>query len=244
MKKLIFLFCFFSLLFVCAEDVGFCNFLDVRSWGKSPTREVVSENGKRSSVEIRGPAFVQCNAVNLAYPIDGGNDPAAVYEGISFEVKGDGSDEYGNIILGESYTISGRYYFSLKNRAWQTIRIAFADMAPGSDHVSGLPKQLAVGRIAYLAFGDYEKLSMRNRAIKQFSYQIRNLCLIKKMDSIQRGEYKSLPLAEVIKLMKTGKRVLITGFGDSITAGTGLKEDGKRYIELLAEKLADKYQEQ
>ena len=241
-KKVFVLLCSSFLISVQAEDPAYLKFLSNENWPKRPVQKLIYENGKAVASEIKGPALVQCGAVNWYYPIDGKKDIDALYEGISFEIKGDGSDEWSNVIIGESYIISGRYYFPLKNKEWTTYRVAFADMAPGSDYVMGLPKQWQVGRFAYLAFGNYERYSMRASTVKPHSYQVRNLRLVKKIKPALTGNYKTLPLAEVIKSMKSGKKVLITGFGDSITAGTGLKENGNRYVELLAEKLAEKYQ--
>ncbi len=242
-----------SLLAVLALGIGAAEpavqgLTDAKMWGKPgkaidgrPVLEVVKEN---NAVRIAQPFGPGGNAaLRIApYPCDGGNDPEKEYEGVAFEVQGDGSSDWGCIAVGETNAMIGRYYFPVADKNWKEYRVSFADMAPASDHTTGLPAKMKVGRITDIRFGDRWKITWENQKRKPFSYQVRNLRLIEKIrPSIQTGKYKLRPLSAVVKDMKAGKKIQVTCFGDSITAGTSLRSGEKRYAILLGEKLAAKF---
>ena len=184
-----------------------------------------------------------CALGNAGYPIDGGKNIDALYEGVSFEVKGDGSDEWGTLTIGESRAFQSHCYFPLKSTEWKKFTFSFADMAPYSDYTTGLTPQVAVTRLGNLFFGDSWRITWCNAKRKPFTFQVRNFVLLKKAPAkYDYAKYKkALPLAEAVKKMKSGQKVLVTCFGDSITAGTGLRKEEKRYAVLIGEMLAKKF---
>ncbi|MBR2633357.1 MAG: SGNH/GDSL hydrolase family protein [Lentisphaeria bacterium] len=195
----------------------------------------------QKTVKINAPKG-QASFEGKQYPLDNGKDINKCYEGISFEVKGDGSNEWGTIGVNECNKTAGHFYFPLKNTDWKEYRVAFADMAPASDHTLGLPAQMPVMKICYFTLGDRWKITWTNAKRPGFSYEIRNVKLIEKIPAtFKRGVVKARPLADVVKEMKAGKETLITCFGDSITAGTALRKGNKRYAVLLGEQLAKKF---
>lgn len=234
----------------CA-DVPVKSFMNDGIWPRArkgfvPSCTMIKENGKTVSVRITQPAEAyNARVTRLAlrnfYPIDGGKNLQKKYEGIAFEVKGDGSAEWGCISLGDGRA-AGQYYFPVAGKNWKEYRVCFADMAPASDHTLGLPRAVRVGEIAELSFGDRWQITWCNQKRKQFSYEVRNLRLIEKIAPVlDAKEIRVRPLADVIKMMKSGKAVQVTCFGDSITAGTGLKGKDKRYAVLLGEMLVKKF---
>ena len=217
---------------------------DARNWRRTRVKgaySIVKENGKAVAVQINapnGPASFNSSV----YPLDNGNDLNKCYEGISFEIKGDGSSDWAGISLGETNKLCGQYYFPVKSTQWVEYKVAFADMAPATDHSLGLPARLPIGRLAYINFSDRWRIGWTNVKRAPFSFQVRNVKLIEKMaPALKTGKLKARPLADVVKEMKNGKAVLITCFGDSITAGTALKKGDKRYAILLAEMLVKKF---
>ena len=227
---------------VCADAVV-ADFLSEANWRRSRVKgsyAAVKENGKVSAIKVNGPNVVSFGS--RIYPMDGGKDINKLYEGISFEVKGDGSNEWGAVAVQETNLVCGIYFFPLKNTEWHEVKVAFADMAPASDHTLGLPAKLAVGRIVNVNFGDRWKLNWTNVKRGEFSFQVRNLKLVENAaPAIKTGKLKARPLCDVIKEMKAGKPALVTCVGDSITAGTALKKGDKRYAVLLGELLVKKF---
>lgn len=225
-----------------AADVPVQGFLDSSAWRRASKKSysIVKENGKPVSVKINAPGVV--TVTPKVFPLDGAKDIFKTYEGISFEVKGDGSNEWGAITVLETGAVAGRYYFPVKSTEWKEYRVAFADMAPAGDHTLGLPARFAVGRIYQINLSDRWRINWTNIKRNPFSYEVRNLKFIEKIAPVYSyGKYKARPLAEVVKEMKAGKEVLVTCFGDSITAGTALKKTDKRYSILLGETLVKKF---
>jgi len=233
---------------VSAAEPAVQGFNEAKLWGKpgkaingQPALEVVRENNAVRVTQPFGPGGIASMRI-AQYPCDGGKDLEKEYEGIAFEVQGDGSIEWGCIQVGETNAMMGKYYFPVADKNWKEYRVSFADMAPASVHTTGLPARMKAGRITEIRFGDRWKIRWENQKRKPFSYQVRNLRLIEKIQpSIQTGKYKLRPLSDVVKDMKAGKKVQVTCFGDSITAGTSLRSGEKRYAILLGEKLAAKF---
>ena len=226
-----------------SADAVISDFLNAAAWRRNRIKgsyEIVKENGKPAAIKINAPNVVGFSS--KTYPVDGQKDIKKCYTGISFEVKGDGSNEWGSVTVQETRLVSGTSFFPLKNTDWQEYRIAFADMAPASDLSLGLPASFPVGRIVDFSFGDRWKLNWTNIKRQPYTFQVRNLKLIEKIEpAIKTGKLKARPLADVIKEMKAGKPALVTCFGDSITAGSALRKGDKRYSILLGENLVKKF---
>ena len=252
MKATLFLLAAAVLSFgIRAAEPAVRGFDMVKMWRK-PDRKLsgpdrmtpVMENGRLAAVRINYPSPYRIPVTFRLpqYPCDGGSDPEKKYEGIAFEIQGDGSSEWDCITVGDTPNLQGRYFFPLSSREWKEFRVSFADMAPATDHTLGLPARTCVGAIAEFRFTDHWRITWENRKREPFSYRIRNLRLIERIrPSIPVGEYKLRPLSKVVKDMKAGKTVLVTCFGDSITAGSALRPGEKRYAVLLGEMLKAKF---
>lgn len=243
MKKILLIAAAFSAVVLAAADVAVQDWLVQKNWRRTRVKgacTIVKEGGKAVAVQINAPNNASFGSE--IYPMDNGKDIFKCYEGISFEVKGDGSNEWGTISVAETNKVNGEYYFPVSDKNWKEYRVAFADMAPAGDHSLGLPAKLAVGRIVNINLGDRWKINWTNIKRNPFTFQVRNVKLIEKMDKqYVYGKYKARPLADVVKEMKAGKKALVTCFGDSITAGTALKRGDKRYAVVLGELLVKKF---
>ena len=82
--------------------------------------KLVKESGKTVAVKLL-PGIPRPGVWAMGYPLDGGKNIDALYEGISFEVKGDGSDEWGCITIGESRAMQSHVYFPLKSKEWKKL---------------------------------------------------------------------------------------------------------------------------
>ena len=252
MKATLFLLAAAVLSFgIRAAEPAVQGFDMVKMW-KKPDRKLsgpnkmtpVMENGRLAAVRINYPSPYRIPVTFRLpqYPCDGGSDPEKKYEGIAFEIQGDGSSEWDCITVGDTPNLQGRYFFPLSSKEWKEFRVSFADMAPAGDHTAGLPAQMKAGMLNTFQFSDGWRISWCNRKRTAFSYQVRNLRLIEKIrPSIETGKYAFRPLSEIITEMKAGKKILISCFGDSITAGTSLRPGEKRYAVLLGEMLAAKF---
>ena len=230
----------FAGLLLCAGETALPGFLNPKSWminfrNKAASGWVPVMEGKNMvAVKFDNSGIANYNDFRFHYPVCGSGDVNKLYNGIAFEVKGDGSNEWGAVTIGETSMVSGRWYFPLKNKEWHEVRVSFADMAPAGDHTLGLPAKMPAGRIASLTFGDRWKIAWCNAKRPAFSYEVRNFRLLDDAKvACCTKNVKTRPLADVVKDMKAGKKVLVTCFGDSITAGTGLRSNEKRYAVLL-----------
>lgn len=243
MKKIFAAAAAFAAAIVFAADAPIQDFYKPANWRRSRVKDaytIVKEGNTPVAVQFNAPCIAPF--FSSVYPIDNGTDINKCYEGISFEVKGDGSNEWGTITVFETNLTCGSYYFPVKDKEWKEYKVAFADMAPASDHTLGLPAKFPVGRIGNLNFGDRWKINWTNIKRKPFTFQVRNVKFIEKMDKVYSNAYtQARPLADVVKEMKAGKKLLVTCFGDSITAGTALKPGDKRYATLLGEMLVKKF---
>ena len=167
------------------------------------------------------------------------------FNGIAFKVKGSGSADYGTIsLLMEANQFI--WYFPLKNRQWQEFRVHFRDFTvyngsgmslenrPGSILISGLDR---------IRFGDRWTIWRNNANREKTSYEVADLRLISDAQPLlPMGKYTPASFQSFQQKMRTGKKVSILCLGDSVTAGTGLKQpDGSRYADLIGKLLREKY---
>ena len=247
MKTVLSVFGAVVLFSLGAAEPAVQGFYSESSWQKivpaknsEPRRKLIKENDAVTAVQINFPLAVGFSP--SMYPCDGGSDPEKLYEGIAFEIQGDGSSEWGCITVGDTADLQGKFYFPAADKNWKEYRVSFSDMAPAGDHTSGLPSGMKVGMLTTFRFSDNWRITWCNQTRKFFSYKVRNLRLLEKIrPTMEIGKYKFLPLREAVKKMRDGKTVQITCFGDSITAGTGLRPGMKRYAVLLGEILREKF---
>ena len=168
------------------------------------------------------------------------------YNGVTFKVKGCGSDDYSSISLVLDYNLPFRWYFPLKNTDWQEYRVHFSDFTPARPFVlqiSSSPGNLPINALRGIAFGDDWKITHNNAKRKPLSFEISDIRLISDAEPrFELGKYQPASLASVKKRMKAGEKVKILSLGDSITAGTGLRPaDGTRWADVTGQLLREKY---
>ncbi len=153
-------------------------------------------------------------------------------QGVSFWVKGDGSDQFGSLSFGPRPYGSYLYvcYFPLKNTQWHKVTVPWCDLIPeGQYYPIGTPGALPPSGIKALRIGSRWTIWHRNAAIPRHNYCI---------DQVQLEERVPAPAPAprpadfklVAARLKAGKPVHIVCMGDSITAGTALVDpDRERY---------------
>ncbi len=223
----------------CAETPGtilpgaaaVVNWLDAAGW--QARLDGTQFQLAKDMFSIRQPGMAMKTFPSI--PLDGGDELLKKYQGISFRVRGDGSDEWGCIAITDGTSLGGRYYFPVKAADWVEYRIAFSDMAPPDDHGDVPSGGIEIGRLGYLTFGDRWRTGVNNRKRRHFSYQVADLRLLEQVPAADASaQYRPLPLAEAVAKMKRKDKVVIGCFGDSITAGNGLRNpDQERFATLL-----------
>ena len=173
------------------------------------------------------------------------------YQGISFWVKGDGSDGWAQITFGYRFSNwSYTFGFPVDNKEWKQYTVNFADFAFGSGYgnctqlFNSPGVRLPMGGVNVMTIGNDRGLDYNNtRPRRQFTYCIADVELVEKAPPLfEIGKYKPLPLSAFAEKLKNGKEIVISAFGDSITVGNGLTDAGKeRYIERLESKLREHF---
>lgn len=145
------------------------------------------------------------------------------FTGIVFKVKGDGSDNYGNLTISGTQIFGLRTTFPVKNTQWVEYKVAFKDMSPFSDFCT-VPQEAVAGNKFYeIAIGDNRSIGPGNQKRTQYSYLIKDLYLTDEKFPENPAAAKIANLSEAVAGMKAKKPVSMLFLGDSITAGTGLK---------------------
>lgn len=242
-KRVVLLMVFGVALGSVADEV-FEDFESVKGWNCSTQR-----CEKVAGVEPGGGAikFVQPGTARKSYPYNAQKriDWDGKYKGISFMVKGDGSDQFGSIQIGAGLPWFYIFYFPVKNTDWMKHIVAWEDLTPMASLNQKLnsPCSLPPSGIVTLQFGDRWNITYKNMKIPQFSYCVDDLKLVEKATpALGVSSYKPRDFNEIVELLKKGKRLSIVCLGDSITAGTGLqKADNERYAVLLQDKLRAHY---
>ena len=228
---------------LAAGDLAVEDFAKPTSWN-------VLVDGKKGKAEItdgmlkfQGPKSSYTLTLRNSYPLGGIDNMEKIYTGIAFKVKGDGSDEWGVITVQAGPLNSGKVYFPLKNTEAVEYRVAFSDMAPTGGSTVLPAEKYAAKDITEFKVGDRWKIGQNNYPRKPFSFEISDLRLI---DDIQGtfvpGKFRPAPIDGVIAKMKAKQPVLILCVGDSITAGTSLRDREKdRYATVLQALLRKEY---
>ena len=150
----------------------------------------------------------------------------AGYQGLSFRVKGDGSNSWDSVsVNGGGGWWNYTCYFQIKGTDWQTVTLAWDDFLPvsilGGKKIGAYGTLTPIG-IDAVTFGDGWLLGPCNRNIPAFSYLVDDLKLVEKAQPKTIEKYPPRQISEVIAKMKSGLPVTIFCSGDSITAGTNV----------------------
>lgn len=151
------------------------------------------------------------------------------YQGISFSVKGDGSDCWAPIAIRYS-SYSYLFFFPLKNTEWHRYSVPWHDFIPESQiDLIGEPGALPPCGIEILRLGCRWNIWYDNAKIPPHTFSIANVRLEPNVDSTRKS-FKPAPFQAVLDKLKAGKPVTIQFQGDSITAGTSVADKvNKRY---------------
>jgi hypothetical protein len=161
------------------------------------------------------------------------------YEGLSFMVKGDGSDLFGCISVGDrsSGAYSYIYYFPLKNTEWHKITLRWSDLIPngaydGLNQAGALPPS----GIKALRFGSRWSIYFNNDIIPAHSSSIDQIQIEEQVEQ-SSADQAARPFTEVLQRLKKRQPVHIVCIGDSITAGSGLPNKSTQRYAVLTQNL-------
>jgi lysophospholipase L1-like esterase len=167
------------------------------------------------------------------------------FAGLSFRLKGDGSDNWGCIrVQAGSFGRAWVGNFPLKDTRWHEVRLAWGDLVPVSHTLPALggadghkPRDLNL-----IAFGKSWNFNTRHEK-PAIHFCVDDLKLIKDVTGgrprVAVG--KLPPLSAAIRKLKTGKPVTILALGDSITWGTNVGGNRNAYPALLGKMLSTHY---
>ncbi|MDD4871512.1 MAG: SGNH/GDSL hydrolase family protein [Kiritimatiellae bacterium] len=158
------------------------------------------------------------------------------YEGVSFWVKGDGSDLFGCLALTGVYPYV--VYFPLKNTEWQKFTFAWVEFAPEMQTSPlGISAGMPVSGINAIRLGSRWNIYHNNRNIPAHSFCLDHIQFEERVPSPVTAPLPR-PFKEILDLLRANKPVNIQCMGDSITAGTGLPDkDNQRYAVLAQDLL-------
>jgi len=243
MKKNVIVALFFTLvLTVVGAELKIEDFstVDSKIWKASGGGWIVKT---AEGAQLRQPGIV---TRNVPGNYKSRRDWSPRYNGIAFKVKGDGSNDYGSICLGVDYFFDFYRYFPLKNTQRQEFRILFEDFTAimgKSDTPHNASGNITIDGLQRLRFGDRGNIGPNNAKRTEAQYEVANIRLI---DDAQTrfavGSRSALPFKTVRQKLRNRETVNILGLGNSIPAGTGLRQaDGTRYADLLGKILREQY---
>jgi lysophospholipase L1-like esterase len=140
--------------------------------------------------------------------------------GFSFWVKGDGSDSFGGLelIYDNDYAVRYDYCFSIKNKEWTKLTVAWRDLVPVMPGARSIPLGGKSGnrpsRVSGLWFGKWWYW----REYPAHSFTVGEIRLEEKIEHDSR-DYRPAgkPLARVLGKLKAGKPITVVTIGDSLT---------------------------
>jgi len=164
--------------------------------------------------------------------------------GLSFWVKGDGSNSFGGLqlIYDDDFAVRYDFCFPIKSKEWTKIAVAWADFVPvlpgPKARPLGLPGGNAPSKVSALWFGKWWYW----RDYPAHSFAVDDLRL---EDQIERDttDYRPQgpPLARVLAKLKAGKPVTLVTVGDSLTDYHHWTNRETSWPQLLKKKLEAKY---
>jgi lysophospholipase L1-like esterase len=157
-------------------------------------------------------------------------------QGLSFWIKGDGSDQFGCLAVTGVYTFV--VYFPLKDTAWRQVTVPWADFIPESQvDPIGTPGGMPPSGITGLRLGSRWTIGHNNQPLPAISFCVDRI-MIEDRVSPAAPPSAPRPWREVLAQLKARQPVRIQCMGDSITAGTGLPDrDRQRYAVLTQDLL-------
>ncbi|MBO4527654.1 MAG: SGNH/GDSL hydrolase family protein, partial [Victivallales bacterium] len=163
------------------------------------------------------------------------------YQGVSFYVKGDGSDCWETISLLHNYNYTYNYFVPLKSTEWVKYTVAWRDFIPESQcgmiqQSGGIP---ACG-INTLRIGCRWKIWYDNAQIPEHSLMISDVKL-EPVVNRPTNTWKPAPFEGVLAKLRNKEPLTIQFQGDSITAGTSLANKVAERYSIKTEELLRKW---
>jgi lysophospholipase L1-like esterase len=180
-------------------------------------------------------------AMRIAKPDAAWND----YDGLSFWVKGDGSNNVASIALqAGKWGNDWMAPVPLKNTEWHQVAIAWSDFVPYNIRVPALGSAdgFKPGDVTIIHLGAFLNRTLKHE-IPGLSFSIDDIRLVRGVKSKRPrvGLDKLTPLDTVVAKMKAGKPVTVVTVGDSITWGTSAGGNRGAYPAHLQKMLRKHY---
>lgn len=192
------------------------------------------------AVQIGLPGTVRRTLVARAVPAMAAWDR---YQGLSFLVKGDGSENFGCLAVsggGSDGSYSYVTWFPLRDTTWHKVTVGWDDLVPETQvDPIGTYGALPPSGITQIRCGSRWNIGHNNYPLPQVSFGL---------DQIQLEESvpppppppAMRPFDDVIAALKAGRPIRIQCMGDSITAGTSLPDrETQRYAVRVGELLRE-----
>ncbi|MBI2302410.1 MAG: hypothetical protein HYU66_26190, partial [Armatimonadetes bacterium] len=165
------------------------------------------------------------------------------YQGISFQVKGDGSENYGCFAVsggGSDGTYSYVTWFPLRDTTWHRVTVGWDDLVPeGQCDPIGSLGALPPSGITVIRCGCRWTIGHNNYPLPPVSFGLDQVQLEETVPASPAAPALA-PFDQVIARLKAGQPVRIQCMGDSITAGTSLPDrENQRYAVLLGRLLRE-----
>ncbi len=164
--------------------------------------------------------------------------PDEGYQGVSFWAKGDGSDQFGTVVLCGTHPLwfpfKYAYSFPLKDTGWKKYVVAWRDWIPEDPvYAVGTPGGAPPSNIQYVKAGSKWSITHNNKNMLKFSFSLDHLRL--EAEAPAAAPAPALLKIEAVRAKLAARQpVQILCLGDSITAGTALgKPDEERYAQVL-----------
>ena len=160
------------------------------------------------------------------------------YQGISFYVKGDGSDCWSPVAISNSYgSYSYVYFVPLKSTEWVKYTVAWRDFIPeGFAGLIGEPNGIPPCGINELRVGCRWNIWFNNDKIPAHTLTLANVVL-EPVVAVDNTPYKPAPFSKILDKLRKREKLIIQFQGDSITAGTSLRDKVNERYSIKTEEL-------
>jgi lysophospholipase L1-like esterase len=164
--------------------------------------------------------------------------------GLSFWVKGDGSDSFGGLqlIFDDDFAVRYDFCFPIKNKDWTKVRVAWRDLVPvlpgPKSRPLGLPRGNPPSKISAVFLGKWWYW----RDYPAHSFAVDEIRLEEKIEQDTK-DYRptGAPLARVRAKLKAGKPITVVTVGDSLTDFRHWANREVSWPLLLTKRLQAKY---
>ena len=163
------------------------------------------------------------------------------YQGVSFYVKGDGSDCWETVSLVHNGSYTYNYFVPMKNTDWVKYTVAWRDFIPeGQCGLIGQPGGVPPCGITALRIGCRWRIWYDNATIPEHSIAISDIKL-EPVVARPTTQYRPAAFDGVLAKLKNGEPLIIQFQGDSITAGTSLRDKVTERYSIKTEELLRKW---